>query len=715
MTGFKPVAAALVALTVALITTSSCARPAGRVLEDGQISIEITEQSGLAVAYIGNGEMVPLSSGKQPAFVLVGTGGDTVALTVSTVQRYQASPGSEFGTGHGLRIGLEPPTESTFAGLEVTVSLCIHDTAPGVVVCRADISGLDSGMMAKLGSVSFYRAGLRADLADPQAAPYDFYLFQGAGYQWGKWHTRIKVTGDYSADNWTVRHLPEQREGGGYPLNYLWTPKAGLALAHIDTVHQVAALPVKTAADGTVNISLDRPAEFLRPGADGTARGLPVMLGAFHGDFFSPVRAYGHLVERGTFRFPRVPADAYEPIWCGWGFGRDFTPDDIYRTLPAVRELGIPWVVIDDGYQQSIGAWPLIEDKFPRGDADMRALVDSIHAAGFKAKLWWVPMNVQSTDPLIEEHPDWVVLDSQGREKRENWWDVSQLCPAVPGVVEQQKALVRRFLEDWDFDGFKMDGGCLGMVTPCYNPAHNHQHPEESCQAVAAFFKALQDEAERIKPGAVLEACECGLPHDPFKMRFYNQQVSADPVSSEQVRARIKTYRALLGDDAALYGDHVELSTGPFLGEGVEITTVGSDFASTLALGGVIGSKFTAMAESPSQEERKKYVAIRDHWRHWFEMYDRLKLYEGTYLDLYDIGWDSPETHVVARGDTLYYGIFAQSFSGDVELRGLKPGVSYMLTDYSSGEELGSVEAGGSDKFECTVDGHLLVRAAPVR
>ncbi|MBW7996929.1 MAG: alpha-galactosidase [Candidatus Glassbacteria bacterium] len=701
-------------VTMMLTALFACGSSSGgRVLEDEQIRVELTPSGGLQVSLKASGGEVPLSTGKNAAFALVDSDGNLVELMPSSVESYQAPADDEFGPGEGLKVEMQPVGSSPLSELKVRVEIRLVDKKPGVIVCRADISGLDSAAMARLGGVSFYRLNLRADLADPQAAPHDFYLFQGAGYQWGKWHTRIEVTEDYAAENWTVRHLPEQREGGGYPFNYLWTAGAGLALAQIDTVHHVMSLPVNTGPDGSVTISLDRPAEFIRPDETGAEPGLPVMVGAFRGDFYAPLKAYGALLERGPFTFAKVPPDAYEPIWCGWGFGRDFTPQDIYKTLPAVRDLGIPWVVIDDGFQQSIGDWPLIKEKFPRGDADMRALVDSIHAAGFKAKLWWVPMNVQSTDPLIEEHPDWVVLDSEGREKREDWWDVSQLCPAYPPVVEQQKELVRRFLEDWDYDGFKMDGGCLGMVTPCYNPAHGHKHPEESCRAVASFFQALQQEAERIKPGAVMEVCECGLPHDPFKMQFYNQQVSADPVSSDQVRARIKTYRALLGDDAALYGDHVELSTGPYPGDGVEVREVGSDFASTLALGGVIGSKFTGLADSPGEDERKRHLGIRSHWRHWFELSDRLRLHEGTYLNLYDIGWDLPETHVVARGDTLYYGIFAQGFDGKAELRGLEPGRQYLLTDYSTGKELGRLAATGHDTFECSVDGNLLVRAAP--
>ncbi len=709
---FLPLA---VVATTLLTAFSACAPSAAdKVLEDGRIRMELTDAGGMKVTFKGGDGPVQLSTGANPAFALITVDDDTVELLPASVESYQAPADDEFGQGRGLRVELRRADGGPLPDLKVRAEIRLVDKNPGVLICRTDIQGANAEALAALAGVSFYRMDLRADLADPQAAPFDFYLFQGAGYNWGKWFTRIKVTEDYSAANWTVRHLPEQEEGGGYPLNYLWSARAGLAIAQIDTVHRVLSLPVRTAADGAVRISIERPAEFFRPDQDGLSRGVPVMIGAFSGDFYAPVRTYGRLLQRGPFRFPQVPADAFEPIWCGWGFGRDFVPRDIYKTLPAVKELGIPWVVIDDGYQQSIGAWPLIKEKFPRGDADMRALVDSIHAAGFKAKLWWVPMNVQSTDPLFKEHPDWVVLDEQGRERRNDWWDVSQLCPALPEVIEQQRALVRRFLIDWDFDGFKMDGGCLGMTPPCYNPAHNHKHPEESCRAVAELYKMIRQEAQRIKPGVVLEICECGLPHDPFKMQYYNQQVSADPVSSDQVRARIKTYRALLGDKAALYGDHVELATGSYLGEGVQIREVGSDFASTLALGGVIGSKFTALAKEPNEEERLKYVAIGDHWRRWFDLYGKLKLYEGTYLNLYDIGWDLPETHVVAKGDTLYYGVFAQGFNGEVELRGLQQGKSYVLTDYTTGEELGRLQAGGSREFECSVDGKLLISATPV-
>ena len=46
-------------------------------------------------------------------------------------------------------------------------------------------------------------------------------------------------------------------------------------------------------------------------------------------------------------------------------------------------------MTLDDGYQQAEGDWNVNNKTFPKGDAQMRALVDEIHAQGFKVMKWW--------------------------------------------------------------------------------------------------------------------------------------------------------------------------------------------------------------------------------------------------------------------------------------------------------------------------------------
>ena len=67
-------------------------------------------------------------------------------------------------------------------------------------------------------------------------------------------------------------------------------------------------------------------------------------------------------------------------------------------------------------------------------------------------------------------------------------------------------------------------------------------------------------------------------------------------------------------------------------------------------------------------------------------------------------------------GDTLYYGIFAESFTGRVPLRGLQPGRRYTLTDYAENDRaLGEITGGENAGLECAFEKHLLVRAAPLQ
>ena len=61
-----------------------------------------------------------------------------------------------------------------------------------------------------------------------------------------------------------------------------------------------------------------------------------------------------------------APKDAFEPIWCAWGYGRDFTPQQVFETLPVAKRLGFRWAVLDDGWQVAEGDWVPGRDQVPR-------------------------------------------------------------------------------------------------------------------------------------------------------------------------------------------------------------------------------------------------------------------------------------------------------------------------------------------------------------
>src|SRR4029077_17390227 len=179
---------------------------------------------------------------------------------------------------------------------------------------------------------------------------------------------------------------------------------------------------------------------------------------------------------------------------------------------------------------------------------------------------------------------------------------------------------------------------------------------------------------------------------------FIDQAVTADPVGGVQVRRRIKMYKALLGPQSAVYGDHVELS---------EMTRVGADgwsehgadFASTVGTGGVPGTKFVWPDPGPKFKPVSLTTEKEEHWKKWIRLYNEKMLSKGTFLDLYVYGYDFPEAYAIAKNGTMHYAFYAPQllrkgqtadgrWHGEIELRGLQ-NRTYRVTDYVNNRDLG--------------------------
>ena len=84
----------------------------------------------------------------------------------------------------------------------------------------------------------------------------------------------------------------------------------------------------------------------------------------------------------------------------------------------------------------------------------------------------------------------------------------------------------------------------------------------------------------------------------------------------------------------------------------------------------------------------------------------------GTYRgELYDIGFDKPETHAIERSGRMYYSLFAEDWSGEVALRGLGSG-NYRVRDYVHDHDLGTVSA-ARDRLLVAFERFLLLEAIP--
>ena len=576
-------------------------------------------------------------------------------------------------------------------GIEKQISIVLYDQLPGFAILSVAYRNAGAAPV----SIRGWANG--AHVLKPAAGgTRDYWSFAGASHSDRRdWVQPLKE--GFEQRNFMGMNATDY--GGGTPVVDVWRRDWGLAVGHLAPVPKLVALPLAlTSAGARVAVEYDQMVT-LAPGESFST--FDTFVSVHRGDYFTTLESYSKVLAARGMVQAKVPAAGYEAIWCAWGYERDFNVEQVIGTLPKAKGLGLSWAVVDDGWQTSEGDWYLDPKKFPRGDADMIALVEAIKAVGMKPRLWVAPLAVDPGTDLHRDHADMLLLGKDGKPQDITWWDSLYLCPAYPKTVERSKALVRKMMRDWGYVGLKIDGQHLNGVAPCYNPAHKHARPEESVEKLQDFWKALYDEAMAINPQAVIEICPCGTAYAFHNTPYMNQTVASDPLSSWQVRHKGKTIKALMGRSACYAGDHVEMSDGA------------NDFASTVGIGAIVSTKFTWPLDPKPKDSYLLTPEKEVDWRKWIALYNEKRLAEGEYAGtLYDIGFDKPETHAVRKNGRLYYAFFAPQWSGSVELRGLDMG-SYSVADCWAGKLLGSVTS-AANRLAVAFERFLLLEATPL-
>jgi alpha-galactosidase len=486
--------------------------------------------------------------------------------------------------------------------------------------------------------------------------------------------------------------------GGGIPMVSIWSKDACLSVGLTEPVLKQVSLPVSRRGNVTRTAVRQEFAEAVTVAPGDTLFALKQFVADGKGDFFQPLRDFaGYMHEAFGWNAPVSPEEAYEPVWCAWGYERTFTADEVIGTLPKVVELGFKWVDIDDGYQICEGDWTANERIGAEG---MRRMTEAVHEAGLKAKIWWAPMAADPGSAQASAHPETLLVKADGSHEDISWWDSWYLSPVNPYTWQYTKDLVDMFLVDWGFDGFKLDGQHLNLSEPDYNPASGLSRPEEAQERFPAFFEQLYARAQADKPGSVVQICPCGCAINFFNLPYMNQAVASDPTSSAQIRMKRMAYAAMC-PDLAYYADHVELSDG------------GLDFASQVGVGGVIGTKFTWPKTNPDATENGGSLLTPEKealLRKWVPIYMSKMLSKGAYLNLYTYGIDKPEAHVIEKDGALYYAFYAPSWDGSpITLRGLDPACTYTVTEYTADEPSSYVIEGSSPVIKPVFEGNYLI------
>ena len=666
-------------LLAALFLTTGCSK----ALKSGDLSLSVGKDGCLHFETACAAQ--PLLEDAMTLSTLTVDGAEVVFGPVEEVSGRMVS--DAFGKGSTLI--LESETKNK---LEREVALTAYEKYPSTLVVRVIYTNESKEDIAVNG---WTVCGLKVKTAGDDPC---FWSFQGQSTE--ERDDWIRPVGDgFFQQNYMGMNNSDY--GGGVPVVCLWRRDAGVMVGHLEPNPVLVSLPVSKKAGetfATVGIVKEYDTPYiLHPGEK--LKTCEAFISLFTGDCFGALRNYAGLLEKKGVVMPESEPAAFEPAWCAWGYERRFTIDEILGTLPKVKELGFKWATLDDGYQIAEGDWELTPARFPHGDADMKMLVDQFHANGLKAELWWAPLAADPGSAFLKRHPDAVILDKDGKPQDITWWDSWYLSPVDADVIQEQKALVEKFIGEWGFDGLKLDGQHMNAVAPDYNPAHHPDDPEKDVRDLPDFFKMIYETARGVKPHAVLQFCPCGDCFSVYHLPYVNKTVSSDPESSWQIRTKGYVLRAL-APRTAYYGDHIELSDG------------GNDYPTQLGIGAVLGTKFTWPKDNPYV--RRSYLLTPEkeaQLKNALEIYESKRLSEGEFVPgLYDVGYDFPETYVIRKDGVLHYAFYTRGPQvSQVELRGLEKGCDYHITDYYNHVDYGTVKASDKTVLDVTFDHALLL------
>jgi alpha-galactosidase len=703
--------ALVVSTSAAVFTLHANGELKGALKKDGKlISLEATGKDSEQIVRIENAE----HSG--------------VILDFGTAEIREAQ-GKLGNVGKQIRVkGKIPGTE-----LEEVSTLEIYDSFPNLALLSLQIRN-SGAKPVSIDSITMQAHNFSSN-ADSESSPSPLWTFQGSSLKWGK-DEIFALPAKFSQENPFGAPVSTKDDlgyaGGGIPVVAFWSKNVGEAIGHIETLPLVLALPVKSTDSDMVNASVRIPSNSELKTGD-TISTPRTFLTVYSGDFYKPLSLWSDVIDKEGLKKPTNNEENYAVSWCGWGYEFGVTPKQMLDTIPKLRELGIHWATLDDGWFNNYGDWQPRSPAFA-GDS-IQGMVKTFHDQGIKVQLWWLPLAAEDghfayggrkyeVSEVVKQHPDWLILDKQGKPARMAR-NLATLCPALPEVQSYYKQLTERFVREWGFDGHKLDN--IYATPLCYNPKHHHKSPYDSVYAMGEVYKIIFETTRAIKPDSITQSCPCGTPPSLAWLRFMDQAVTADPVGSIQVRRRIKMYKALLGANAAVYGDHVELTRVNNVFTDKE-QDVGKDFASTLGTGGVLGTKFTWPDYGPKFKNVYLDPEKDSYWKKWIGLYNEKMLSKGDFLDLYVYGFDKPEAYAIKKDGSIYYSFYAppaskegkaaganvgQSWNGEVELRGLsaKP---YQVTDFVNNKDLGTV-TGPTGKLSVEFNDYLLLQVTPIK
>ena len=202
----------------------------------------------------------------------------------------------------------------------------------------------------------------------------------------------------------------------------------------------------------------------------------------------------------------KKPAIDHLSGYTSWyNYFQDISEDIILRDLNGLDRASdeVNIFQVDDGYQQAVGDWLLIDEKkFPNG---MKYIADEIHKKGYKAGIWLAPFSAQVSSKIANEHPDWLLTHNRNGKKMlgcQGWGGAYTLDIYNPEVRAYIKNVFDTVLNDWGFDMVKLDF----LYSQCIEPRNGKTRGEIMCDGVD-FLREVCGDKWILGCGVPIGAC----------------------------------------------------------------------------------------------------------------------------------------------------------------------------------------------------------------
>ncbi len=739
----------------------------GITIRTHSLVVRLSPEHVLSMSLLENGQELSLNSHTSEANTIPS---DYVTVGAKDIQNFViqyskiALRDVHTKLGDCARVTVPSRASDSDLRLERTLDIDLCPSFPQTAVFTAAYTNRDSSPLQVNRVVQ-----VSEEIESPSMEPKGIWTFQGVSLLWGR-DTVFALPASFRAGNplgqmvAVARGQSHQGIGGGIPVNDYWNGRVGLATGHIEPEAIPCWIPIETQGNQGARTYLEtRPQVALAPGETlTTPRGFVTV---HRGDYYKPLATYSAMLRAQGVTFLKHSESLYHPIWWTYAFGHNFRPAEVYNSIPKFKEFGIEWLIINNRWWDHYGDWMPRPDKFG-GEAGFKGMIARLHQDGLKSLIWWMPCGVQVREflrsglyndpvgrpkqlPEVEKmvsatadvalrHRDWLIQDQQGKLAPISR-NLAALCPAYPPARDYLVQLARRMIVNWKADGFYMD--VTFTVPPCYNPAHHHHSPYDSVRQLADLFQDFRKVIEQYDPQGMLMICPCGTTINHCLLPTTNAPVTADPIGSEQIRWRVKMYKALMGPTAPVFADRVESTQFKKI-DAIKAET-GRDFASCMGAGGVIGTifvwpkidKLPGDLEYRGELEGMKALLLTPDkdtlWKKWFVLYRQKMFSSGEFLDLYTVGFDVPEGYAIKKDQKMYYAFFTpphrawgldkppdlppskdEVWQGHLELRGLDKSKEYQIVNYEHGKSLGSLK-GSSPYLDTRFTNHLVLEVVP--